>query len=188
MLPPQDMGMYPLECSFSRMEIASTAMQATISVDILHEPTKITIVRFEMQQHVYNQNWVPQRASLSAKEAQQTFSKLEEQLTPGLMSSKHPTDSAQACPWPANSKGNPEAVSTLHWIQLYKLMCHKENGQLPDDEPQAKMVQALPWHSSPLVGLWNVHGAPHDCHQVCCKSNTCLTYCTWYKTKTAGKI
>jgi hypothetical protein len=38
------------------MEIASTAMQATISVDILHEPTKITIVRFEMQQHVYNQN------------------------------------------------------------------------------------------------------------------------------------
>jgi hypothetical protein len=38
------------------MEIASTAMQATISVDILHEPTKITVVRFEMQQHVYNQN------------------------------------------------------------------------------------------------------------------------------------
>jgi hypothetical protein len=41
-----DMKTYPLECIFSRIEIASTAMQATISVDILHEPTKKSIKLF----------------------------------------------------------------------------------------------------------------------------------------------
>jgi hypothetical protein len=45
----------------------------------------------------------------------------------------------------------------------------------PADGSQAKNSKIVPWHSSPLAGLWNVHGELHGCHQECCQKVVRIT-------------
>jgi hypothetical protein len=74
--------------------MASTAMQATISVDILHKTTK-TVFRFGTDQYIIKSRM--SLAPISSNKAENN-QKHEEHLTPGLTSSKHPTGWAQAYP------------------------------------------------------------------------------------------